>query len=69
MGSRLTNALIQSLPNEGSEDELWRRLLGKIAVKLKREGRFDLATNVEPSVCVAVGLRIEPAPGPCRYRS
>ncbi len=34
LGSRLTNELIGSLTKDGSEDELWRRLLGKIAVKL-----------------------------------
>ena len=34
IGSKLTKALIQSLPKDGTEDELWRRLLGKIAVKL-----------------------------------
>lgn len=34
IGSKLTKALIQSLPKDGTEDELWRRLLGKMAVKL-----------------------------------
>ena len=34
VGSKLTAELLQSLPMEGSEDDLWRRLLGKIAVKL-----------------------------------
>ena len=35
VGSRLTKELIQSLPKDGTEDELWRRLLGKMAVKLR----------------------------------
>jgi len=34
LGSKLANELLQSLPMEGSADDLWRRLLGKIAVKL-----------------------------------
>jgi len=34
LGSKLAGELLQSLPMEGSADDLWRRLLGKIAVKL-----------------------------------
>ena len=34
LGSKLAGELLRSLPMEGSVDDLWRRLLGKIAVKL-----------------------------------
>jgi flagellar biosynthesis protein FlhF len=34
LGSTLANELLDSLPIDGGEEELWRRLLGKIAVKL-----------------------------------
>ena len=35
LGRKLTNELLKSLPPDAGEEELWRRLLGKIAVKLK----------------------------------
>lgn len=34
LGSKLTNELLRSLPPQAGEEELWRRLLGKIAVKI-----------------------------------
>ncbi len=34
LGTRLTAELLLSLPKEGAVDDLWRRLLGKLAVRL-----------------------------------